>query len=327
VRRIAIATLAAIVGLAAVRPSPTRAQVPSPAPTAGDAPDAGDAGPGPEEALTQKIAVWRLDALGLEAELVTRLEALFRSELDRLAKHPLPSRRDMDAAVGKDRKLRECTGEDKCLTAIGAKVGVDVVVTGSVAALGDSYILNIKAVDVKTGKQLRRIETDPLRGSPDELIDAVRVAAYSLLAPDQLYGSIVVLSDLVGATVTLDGKAVGKTPLPGALAKQPLGKHTLRVEAKGYIAFEEQVDVRFQKSTRVVVRLAAEQPVIDPGDGTPRVVVRDEPRPWYTSKWAYVGAGALAVTLGAVIGWGLGKDDVINCIPPDLDPRCTGSAP
>ena len=143
---------------------------------------------GPEEALTQKIAVWRFDALGIEAELVTRLETLFRSELDRLAKQPMPVRRDIDRAVTGD--LRECTGEEKCLTAIGKKLGVDVVVTGTVGAVGENYVLSIKAVDVRTGTQLRRINSDPLRGSPDELIDSVRVAAYRLLAPEQIYGGI-----------------------------------------------------------------------------------------------------------------------------------------
>lgn len=305
-RRIAIATLCALGALSSTA-------------LAQEAPSPGDDTPGPEEALTQRIAVWRLDALGIEAELVARLETLFRSELDRLAKNPLPTRRAMDKAVGKDRKLRDCTAEDKCLAAIGDKIGVEVMVAGSVAALGENYILDVKAVDVKSGKQLRRISSDPLRGSPDELIEAVRVAAYSLLAPEQLYGSIMVLSDLVGAEVEVDGKTVGKTPLPRPIAKQPLGKHKLRVEAKGYVPFEEEIDVRFQKSTRVVVRLATEAPV---EGGPPRTVVRDDGGPWWTGKWGYVAAGAAAVTIGAIIGWQLGKDDVVSCIPPDVDPRC-----
>ena len=73
----------------------------------------------------------------------------------RLAKAPLPSRRDIDRAVTGD--LRECTGEAKCLAAIGKKLGVDVMVTGSVGALGSNYVLNIKAVDVATATQIRRM--------------------------------------------------------------------------------------------------------------------------------------------------------------------------
>jgi hypothetical protein len=274
--------------------------------------------PGPEQALTQRIAVWRLDALGMDAELVARLETLFRMELDRLAAQPLPTRREIDRAIAGSRELRECSGDDRCLVQIGKKIGVDVVVTGSVAALGDSYTLNIKAVEVGSGKQLRRIATDPLRGSPDELIEAVRVAAYRLLAPNQLHGSVIVLSDLVGATVSLDGKVVGKTPLPAPVAKLALGRHALHVEADGYLPFDDTLDVRFQKSTRVVVRLAARG-----GDGQP-VSALPQPRdrradgPWYTSPWGYVAVGAAAVLVGATVGWALGDDDVTDC---------SGSAP
>lgn len=264
-----------------------------------------DAGPGPEEALTQKIAVWRFDALGIEAELVTRLETLFRSELDRLAKLPMPVRRDIDRAITGD--LRDCTGEEKCLTAIGKKLGVDVVVTGTVGAIGENYVLNIKAVDVKTGTQLRRISSDPLRGSPDELIDSVRVAAYRLLAPEQIYGGILILSDLVGGNVLLDGKVVGKTPLPAPLHKLALGPHTLRVEAPGYAPFEEKVEVRFQKNTRVVVRL-----VLDETKVAVLPPVHKTRSGWYSKPWVMAGIGVAAVFVGLVIGNQL-QPPAVNC--------------
>lgn len=265
---------------------------------------------GPEEALTQKIAVWRIDALGISPDLVARLEALFRMELDRLATRALPTRREIDKAIAGERELERCGGDDKCLAAIGKKLAVDVMVTGSVAALGDSYILNIKAIDVGRATQIRRIATDPLRGSPDELIDSIRVAAYRLLAPDQLHGSVHVLSDSIGAVVSLDGKVVGKTPLPAPLTRLPLGEHQLRVESEGYIPHEEKVVVRFQKSTRITVRLA---PRAEHLGGGPARTVRREARPWYTSKWAYAGAGVTAIILGVVVGRALGSTDEIRC--------------
>ena len=259
----------------------------------------------PKEALTQKIAVWRFDALGIEAELVTRLETLFRSELDRLAKQPMPVRRDIDRAVTGD--LRECTGEEKCLTAIGKKLGVDVVVTGTVGAVGENYVLSIKAVDVRTGTQLRRISSDPLRGSPDELIDSVRVAAYRLLAPEQIYGGILMLSDLVGGNVLLDGKSVGKTPLTAPLGKLPLGPHKLRVEAVGYAPFEEAVEVRFQKTTRVVVRL-----VLDTAQVVTLPPVHKTRTHWYSNTWVIVGIGAAAIFTGLIIGDNL-QPKAVSC--------------
>ncbi len=273
---------------------------------------------GPDKAIDQKIAVWRFDALGIEPELVQRLETLFRMELDRLAKKPLPSRRDIDRVVTANEQ--NCTGEEKCLGSIGKKLGVDVVVTGTVGAMGPNYVLTIKAVETKTSTTLRRIESEPLRGSPDDLIEGVRVAAYRLLAPEQLHGSIQVQSDLVGATVQLDGQTVGKTPLPslGVIGKQTLGKHKLRVEAKGYSPFEEDVEVRFQKVSQVVVRLLPSTEVV--GTGRTETIER---RPFYTKTWFIVTAAAAAILVGAGIGYSIGKVDC-RVINPDGSPggRC-----
>lgn len=277
-------------------------------------PEAGP-GTGPEQAITQRIAVWRFDALGIEPELVARLETLFRMELDRLAKQPMPTRREVERAVTADQ--RECTGEERCLGAIGKKLGVDVVVTGTVGALGDAYVLNIKAVEAATSKQLTRIQSDPLRGSPDDLIEGVRVAAYKLLAPDQIHGSIQIQTDLVGAEVQLDGKGLGKTPLPqlGVLPRRELGKHRLRVVAPGYAPFEEDVEVRFQKVSQVVVRLLPSDQVL----GTGRIVPVER-RPFYTKTWFLVGVGVAAAAIGAYAGWRAGTVDCVRIVNGKPDP-------
>jgi hypothetical protein len=257
----------------------------------------------PEEKIDQKLAVWRFDALGIEPELVARLETLFRMELDRLDRQPMPSRRDIDRTITGD--ARECTGEDRCLAAIGKKLGVDVIVTGTVGQLGDNYVLTIKAVDVATAKSLQRIQSDPLRGQPDELIEGVRVAAYRLLAPDQLHGAIQIQTDLVGAEVELDGKPLGKTPLPGngVIGKLALGKHRLRVAAPGYEhPYDDEVEVHFQKVSPVVVRLVPSTQVVGTGK-----IERIAEQPFYTRTWFLVAVGVAAVGLGATVGYGLGN--------------------
>src|SRR5215831_6436814 len=210
--------LAVLVPVAARGDVPATAPAPPPRLVNGaDEPGARDERPDateprPESRIDQKLAVWRFDALGIEPELVARLETLFRMELDRLDRQPMPTRRDIDRTITGD--ARECTGEDRCLAAIGKRLGVDVIVAGTVGQLGDNYVLTIKSVDVASAKTLQRIQSDPLRGQPDELIEGVRVAAYRLLAPGQLHGAIQIQTDLIGAEVRLDGKPLGKTPLP-----------------------------------------------------------------------------------------------------------------
>ncbi|HSN30616.1 MAG TPA: PEGA domain-containing protein [Kofleriaceae bacterium] len=251
----------------------------------------------PAEVLNKKIAVWRFDALGIDPEIVQRLETLFRMELDRLDKQPLPSRTTVEKAVTPAEQ--NCTGEEKCLAAIGKRLGVDLVVTGTVGSLGDNYVLNIKVVDVATGKS-QKMQSDPLRGSPDDLIEGVRVAAYKLLAPDQLHGAVQIQSDIVGAQVALDGKDIGKTPLPnqGVIGKLALGKHHLRVESKGYDVFDQDLEVHFQKVSPVLVKLLPSTEVI--GTGKTVTVVRN---PIYTRPWFIVAVGVGAIALGGIIGY------------------------
>ncbi len=272
------------------------------------APDVPVASTEPEAALDKRIAVWRFDALGIEPELVARLETLFRMELARLSKVAMPTIRDIERSV--TAQQQQCTGEEKCLAAIGKKLGVDVMVTGTVGAMGQSYVLDIKAVEVGTQKQIRRIESDPLRGSPDELIEGVRVAAYRLLAPEQLHGSIQIQTDIIGAEVRLDDKVLGKTPLPnvGVVARLPLGKHKLRVQAPGYDPFDDEVSVHFQKVSQVEVRLLASKETIGTGKYT-----RVEKRPFYTKTWFLVGAGIVAIGVGAAIGNAIGRPETIDC--------------
>jgi TolB-like protein len=252
--------------------------------------------PAPDDLMDKKIAVWRFDALGIEPEIVQRLESTFRMELDRLNKNPLPSLRDIERTVSS--ADQNCTGNEKCLTTIGKKLGVSYVVTGTVGSLADNFVLNIKVVDVATSKS-QTIQSDPLRGKPDELIEGVRVAAYRLLAPEQIHGALQIQSDLIGAEVTLDGKPVGKTPLAnnGVIAKLPLGKHRLRVEAKGYDPFESDVEVNFQKVSPVVVRLVQSTETV----GSGRVILRER-APVYTKPWFIALVGAGAITAGILIG-------------------------
>lgn len=259
--------------------------------------------PAPDELLDKKIAVWRFDALGIDPEIVQRLETLFRMELDRLDRVPQPTRRDIERTVTSAEQ--NCTGEEKCLTAIGKRLGVEYVVTGTVGSLGDNYVLNIKVVEVATGKS-QRIQSDPLRGSPDELIEGVRVAAYRLLAPQQIHGSLQIQSDLIGAQVTLDGNALGKTPLPngGVVSRLPLGTHRLRVEASGYDPFDSDVQVHFQKVSPVIVRLLQATDTVPTGR-----VVRKEREPIYTKPWFIGAVGAGVVVLAVLIGASAGHVD------------------
>ena len=267
----------------------------------------------PSTATNTKVALVGFDALGMDSERVLRLETLFHKELERLSGNPVPNRLSVQKL---SRKLRRCDGQSKCLAAIGKALNVNYVISGNVAALGDSFILNIKAIDVTTGKELRRIESDPLRGQPEKLIDSIRVAAYRLLAPEQLQGAILVLADREGAKVEIDGKLVGVTPLKTPIFKLPLGPHLLRVDGAEFGSFEQEVTVRFQKTTRVVVHLVDLRVKSDSPKtaGTTLVILhRDPPKKWYQKTWFLVGAGIGTALVAGYIGFRITNESTIQC--------------
>jgi PEGA domain len=261
---------------------------------------------------TPRLALVRLEPLGLDAERAARLEGLFRIELERLTGGALAPLAAIDAVMAKDPKLRSCTAELGCLSAIGKKLGVAQIAAGNVGELGDSYVVNLKLVDVESQREVRRVSR-PLRGNADELIDAVRVAAYELAAPEKLLGSLAILSDVAGAEVLLDKKPVGRTPMTKPLEELKVGPHELRLRARGYSDFAREVDVRFQKETQVVVRMIASPGGVAMGPAELDNRPRPAPVPWYSSTWTYVGVGVGAVVIGFLVGKALVPDPIIDC--------------
>jgi hypothetical protein len=200
---------------------------------------------------THSYALFRLDPLGIEPAIVEQLERILRVELERVTGQSLPSRATVEQLAAHDPKLAGCTGNPACLGPLARALRATRLVTGNVGGLAGSYVVNLKLAD-RDGRELRRV-TAPLRGSPEELIDAIRVAAFRLVAPERLVGSIAVLSDVPGATVGVDGHSVGVTPLGGPLAALPIGVHQLSVAREGFTPFDESVPVRFEKTTEVLV--------------------------------------------------------------------------
>jgi hypothetical protein len=271
----------------------------------------------------QRIVLFRLESLGMPPEIVARLEALLRVELDRLLERPMPSRVEVERAIAKDADLRNCAGEVDCLLGVGKKLGTDLVIAGNVGGLGESYVVNMKLVDVASGTERNRIKV-PLEGNAEQLIEAVRVALVNLVSPERVRGNLAVLVDVKGAKVIVDGTLVGTTPLknnvisnldarPEEKAGRRQNLHQLRIVADGYIDYiKPDIEVRFQKTTEVVVRLQ-ERVVVGPG-GPELPPIHKQRRPFYTRWWFYAAVGVGAVVAGAIIGKALSGDDPIDCM-------------
>jgi hypothetical protein len=251
-----------------------------------------------------RYALFRLDPLGLSAEIVEQLESILRVELGRAVGGGLPPRVAIDQLIAKFPKLAGCTSDPVCLQPLARELAVQRVVAGTVAGLADSYIVNLKLADEK-GKELGRV-TANLHGNPDELIQEVRVAAYKLVAPHKLTGSISLLSEVPGASVQVDGKSVGVTPLSGPVNDLAIGEHELRVSRVGYAEFVDKVPVRFEKATEVVVHQKAVTLAARLEEAERKDLLAVEP-PFYARWWFWAGSAAVAIGLGILVGGVLGS--------------------
>src|SRR5262249_21008355 len=120
----------------------------------------------------------------------------------------------------KRRDLESCEGEAACLAELGKLVGAAVVVSGEASAFADGAVVYLKAVDGARGEEVgtpRLVTTTPARPAgpgaaaarPSPAQQAARAAAYRLLAPRDYSGTLALRVDVAGATVFVDGQALG----------------------------------------------------------------------------------------------------------------------
>ncbi len=250
-------------------------------------------------------ALFRLDPLGIQTEIVDQLERILRVEMERVLGQTLPPRAEVERVAASNKKLAGCTGDPSCVAPLARLLKATHIVTGNVGGLADSYVVNLKLIE-DDGRELRRV-TVTLHGSPEELIDEIRIAAYRLVAPEKLVGNIAVLSDVPGAIVNLDGRDLGLTPLAGPLAGLSVGVHKLAVTREGFSPFAEEVPVRFEKTTQVVVRQSATT-----AKARKQLRAATE-KPIYTRWWFWGAMAVSAVATGLAVGFGIPRQTPIDC--------------
>jgi hypothetical protein len=132
-----------------------------------------------------------------------------------------------------------------------------------------------------------------VKQSPDRELVQRRVNELGLMV-----GRLSIQANVAGATVTLDGEAVGATPLPDAPLEVTPGRHALSVAAEGYRTFRQEIDVPLSGDTRVEARLDEQVRVV-------RVAAAERRVPVYRRWWLWTAVGvvvAAGVVTGAVLG-------------------------
>ncbi|MCE9574986.1 MAG: PEGA domain-containing protein [Deltaproteobacteria bacterium] len=281
----------------------------------------------PNAAAPRTVALVPLATLGNEATSASskKVTADLEAALGAVAGVKIVGTAAVADAIKKAKRaqLKACDGEAGCLAEVGKLVGANLVVYGEIGGLGEVQVVYLEAIDVSTGKEAR--STTLSLGSADDGGGA-RGAAVRLLAPERYLGKLAITVDIAGATVFVDGKRLGKSPL--AAVELPVGSHAVRVTHPEYRDFVRFVDVPYDAAAPVKVDLQ-QFPIVErdlaskAGQATLREHLRFVPGgrpPWYRHWYVLAGFGAVlavgAGTAAALSAGGPSADHTRTVHPP-----------
>jgi hypothetical protein len=267
------------------------------------------------------VAIYPLQALGTDPEIAERLDATLRAEAARIPGVSLIAKADVLAAaarVGTD--PGECARTARCLASIGAAAEARTLAYGTVASLGQSYVLDIKLIDARSRKELRR-RGRPLSGAQAVLIEGVRDVAYTLLAPEQYVGTLEVRADAEGALLAVDGDNKGALPLAPVTGLAP-GPHKVVVTRPGFEEISLGVPIRLTRTTVVNITTKGgvmQATVVERDDAADDAAVAAPPRSLFPATVALGGLGAGLMLFGAaaLTTWGVAYAQVDATLDED----------
>src|SRR3954470_23985957 len=243
------------------------------------------------------VALMPLRPLGAPPDVVHALEVTLRNELGQLQEARLAKEADVAEALKRE---PDCEAKVPCAAAAALHAGARQVIIGTTSQLGDSFMVDLKLLDAKTGQELRRA-THPVSGSQDALIEMLRETAVQLLAPARFVGALRVdVPGASGALLFVDGRPSGTLPLTQPLEGLAPGQHVVRVKDKLHET-STFVEVRFGRTTDARLELGAPPVVAVPAAALPAIVSSAPRKPAWVRPAAIGALGASVAS--AVIGF------------------------
>tara|TARA_B100001971_G_C18194414_1_gene540557 strand:+ start:97 stop:834 length:738 start_codon:yes stop_codon:yes gene_type:complete len=158
-----------------------------------------------------------------------------------------------------------CT-TDECAVKIGELLGVKFLITGSLGKLESLYTVNLKMIDVETGKIRYKYSYDCDCSSKELLISGLKNAVQggfgvkevasikdsNVSSTKTMSSLIVIKSTPQNARVHLGGKYVGKTPL--SLADYKKGNYSMMVLLPGFKTYRSNIKIT-GKSEDIQIKL------------------------------------------------------------------------
>ncbi len=147
------------------------------------APQGPEADPAPAPRAAPRIATLQLEAAGVPEGMAASATVLVPTEVRRARPDAeVISSEDVRSLLShqKNRLVLGCGADAACLADLGGLLGVDEIVAGRIGRLGETWVLELRRLDVKQARNLASVTRAV--GSAGALVGAVRSATGELFA-------------------------------------------------------------------------------------------------------------------------------------------------
>ncbi|UCD37283.1 MAG: PEGA domain-containing protein, partial [Fidelibacterota bacterium] len=190
----------------------------------------------------ESLAILDLEGRGISTVEATSLTDRLRNALVRTGGVTIVERGQMEQVLSEqDFQLTGCTS-DECAVEVGQLLGVTTMVAGSIGKVGATYSVDIRTIDVQSGRITHSLwrdyrgEIDGLLGLMPDIAGELVAAIGTAPAPEPVIPPPTILTvntSPLGALVTMNGAEAGTTPLDSI--EVAAGQwHTLSLSFDGY---------------------------------------------------------------------------------------------
>jgi TolB-like protein len=210
------------------------------------------------------IAVMDLQGRGVDEAAAGALTTEVSNTLATLRVFRVITREDIKRMVQLQQTKQACTGniDAACMAEIGGALGVDFLIYGEAAKIAETYSLSLVLLDIQKAEAANRVnrKITEARALLPDTASATKLLVQPLLESKK--GFLVLDVREKGAKVTVDGRTIGFTPLPGRL-ELAMGAHEVLIEKEGFLAFARTIDVQPNQATVEPIGMVPSQEFID----------------------------------------------------------------
>ncbi len=217
-------------------------------------------------------------------DLADRFVELLRDKTNYEVLSPQDCRRMV--GTGLDARVQECKEDPACFSRMGKKLGASEILLIRLTEFG-TVLINVSRTIVQQEKKEGMVDLDVELGG-----NLTKLQVYRILRrifPEESfrrYGTLEIKSNQKGATVILDDRPVGQTPIEPMRLQAPR-TYGIELTKPGFIPFSAKVDLVPNSRMELNAQLAPE------GSGSTVV--------WYRRWWVIPVATTLVLAVGGTV--------------------------